>query len=364
MTAPTLSMNPAANHRLQSVWGGAVSLRFGKPFDVRQLNRDAAWRQGIAADQARLAARFVARSMVRTDCPLCGERTSREVLSVHGVGYLECNACTHLYSRLAPASDEVQALYAHPEGEAAASSQSKIYLDESLFIRRTALIGRPKVDFVSSVVGGAAGEWLDVGCGTGEVLAAAREAGWTARGIEADAQFVEFARAHALEVEQAFVTGDNSSALMRQARVVSLFNVVEHVEDPAGLLRAIAAGVRTGTWLVVEVPRHPSVSSLSNLLFPHLSARHICPPDHLHVFTDRSLSDLLRQAGVSPRALWLFGQDFQDLVMTGVSSLPAGQAVPDFLDAILDAAPALQQTLDEAGLSDTVLMVGRFDGQA
>lgn len=359
---PTPSAAPPGLQRLHQAWGDGVALKFGKPFDVRALNRDAAWRRGIAADQARLSQAFAQRSAARAACPLCGDARAAEVLSVHGVGYLACAGCTHLYSRLAPPREAVQALYDAPQGEAAASSQSKIYLDEALFARRTALIGRPKADFVTQVVGGAAGEWLDVGCGTGEVLAGARDAGWQVRGIEADAQFVQFARGHGLAVEQAFVTGQNSAALMRDARVVSLFNVVEHIDDPVALLAAIAAGVRPGTWLVVEVPRHPSLSSLSNLLFPRLSARHICPPDHLHVFTDASLAALARRAGVQPQALWLFGQDFQDLVLTGLASQLGEQPQPDFVDTILDVAPALQQAIDEAGLSDTVLMVGRFGG--
>lgn len=350
--------------RLRDAWGEAVELKFGKPFDVRMLNRDAAWRRGIAADQARLSRQFADRSAERKGCPLCGEARAGEVLSVHGVAYLACASCTHLYSRLAPSREAVQALYDAPEGEAPASSQSKIYLDEALFARRAALIGRPKADFVTAVVGGVQGEWLDVGCGTGEVLAGARDAGWRVRGIEADAQFVGFARSRGLAVEQAFVTGDNSASLMRDASVVSLFNVVEHIDDPVALLGAIASGVQPGTWLVVEVPRHPSLSSLSNLLYPDLSARHICPPDHLHVFTDASLAGLLRGCGVQPQALWFFGQDFQDLVTTGLASQLGDRPAPAFLDTVLDAAPALQQAIDEAGLSDTVLVVGRFPGPA
>lgn len=362
MSALPLNRNTSGVASLRRAWGEGVTLKFGKPLDMRQLNRDAAWRQGIATDQARLSAQFAACSAVRATCPLCGDGVAHQVLAVHGVDYLECGHCTHLYSQLAPAQNAVKALYVATDGAAPASSQSKIYLDESLFERRTALIGRPKVDFVAGVMGSVSGEWLDVGCGTGEVLAAARDAGWRVRGIEADAQFVQFARAHGLDVDRAFVTEHNSDSLMRGAQVVSLFNVVEHIDDPLALLQALAAGAEPGTWLVVEVPRHPSVSSLSNLLFPGMSARHICPPDHLHVFTDVSLASMLRQVGVQPRALWLFGQDFQDLVMTGIASQLGVQPAPAFLESILDAVPSVQQAIDEAGLSDTVLMVGQFKG--
>ena len=44
---------------------------------------------------------------------------------------------------------------------------------------------------------------LDLGCGRGELLALLREAGIEARGADANADMVAFARAEGLEVEQA-----------------------------------------------------------------------------------------------------------------------------------------------------------------
>lgn len=361
MSPASSGVSSSSLQKLRQIWGSNVSLKFSKPFDIRMLNRDSAWRRSIASDQAVLSARFAVNSTRRTMCPLCNGSDSSRVMVVHGVSYLECATCSHLYSELIPLEGAVQSLYGDSEGSDA-SSQAKIYLDDTLFARRIEMIGRPKVDFVTEVIGSTAGEWLDIGCGTGEVLVAARDAGWHVRGIEADIRFVDFAQMRGLPVEHGFVTGDNSSSLIREATVVSLFNLVEHLEDPVGLLKAIVAGARRGTWVVIEVPRHPSLSSLSNLLFPSLSARHIYPPDHLHVFTDASLRQVLGQAGISPFALWLFGQDIQDFVMTGVSHQLREQPLPRFVDQILDAAPQLQQCVDEAGLSDTIVVVGRTVG--
>ena len=44
---------------------------------------------------------------------------------------------------------------------------------------------------------------LDVGCGRGELLALLRDAGIEARGIDADADMVAYARGEGLDVEQA-----------------------------------------------------------------------------------------------------------------------------------------------------------------
>src|SRR5215831_3974735 len=79
---------------------------------------------------------------------------------------------------------------------------------------------------------------LDVGCGRGELLGLLREAGIQARGVDADADMVAYARGEGLEVEQADalayleVLGDGSLG------GVFAGQVVEHL-PPSALLRLL-----------------------------------------------------------------------------------------------------------------------------
>ncbi len=94
---------------------------------------------------------------------------------------------------------------------------------------------------------GADGEWLDVGCGYGYVLDAARAAGFRVRGIEPDANAASAANARGIDVRHGHL--DESTPA---ADVISTLDVIEHLED----LNAFAALVKQkcrSLW-VIKVP--------------------------------------------------------------------------------------------------------------
>lgn len=332
-------------------WVGA-SLRFSKAMDMRRLNRTPAWRREIAADQAALSAKLASERPARDACPVCGSAAQSLFARIFAFDYTECGACGHIYSRTPPEAEAVQRLYA---GAGDANSvQRKIYLDAAVYQRRVSDIALPKAAYVGDFVG-ERGRWIDIGCGVGEVVAAATQLGWQASGIESDCEEAAFARAMGSKVTEAYVTGENAAQLLRNAQVVSFFNVLEHIHEPGALLAAAAGALREGCLVVAEVPRHPSVSSLCNRLFPQMASRHIYPPDHLHVFTDESFACMIAAAGLRPLGVWYFGQDFFDLVCSAAAQQGLEPSV--LYDRVLDLSPALQGVIDRAGLADTLLAV-------
>jgi SAM-dependent methyltransferase len=131
---------------------------------------------------------------------------------------------------------------------------------------------------------------LDVGCGRGELLALLREAGVEARGIDADADMVAYARGEDLDVEQA----DLVEYLERldDASLGGIFmgQVVEHL--PAGTLvqalRLAAAKLRPGGLLVAETINPLSPIALRNYFADLTHAQPLVP---------ETLELLARQAG-------------------------------------------------------------------
>src|SRR4029079_17968206 len=77
---------------------------------------------------------------------------------------------------------------------------------------------------------------LDIGCGRGEFLGLLREDGIEAKGVDADADMVAYARGDGLDVEQA----DALAYLETQASLGGIFmaQVVEHL-PPAQLFRLL-----------------------------------------------------------------------------------------------------------------------------
>jgi len=142
----------------------------------------------------------------------------------------------------------------------------------------------------------AAAPVLDVGCGRGELLQLLREAGVEARGIDADADMVAYARGEGLDVEQA----DLVEFLGRQedGSLGGIFmgQVVEHL--PASVLvRALelaAAKLRAGGVLIAE-----TINPLSPLALRHYFA----DLTHAQPLVPETLELLARQSGFAQTEL-------------------------------------------------------------
>src|SRR5918995_955648 len=135
-----------------------------------------------------------------------------------------------------------------------------------------------------------AGPVLDVGCGRGELLALLRQAGVEARGIDADADMVAFARGEGLDVEQADLVVYLEALPDRSLGGIFMGQVVEHL-PPATLVRALrlaASKLRPGGLLVAETINPISPIALRNYFADLTHAQPLVP---------ETLELLARQAG-------------------------------------------------------------------
>jgi SAM-dependent methyltransferase len=350
-------MKNNAVKRLNELWKPA-DICFSKPFDMRSLNRTPVWRREIAAGQKKVSEALLTSLQERHRCPVCDDTQTSGFVEIYGFSYRECSTCSHLFCSTPPDVASVKNFYTGAEDETKKSIQGWTYLDQKNYRKRLETIATPKVAFILKYVSPSAGHrWIDIGSGSGEILIASERGGWDATGIECDSDQCRFARKQGLTVQEGYITDGNAIELLADAKVVSLFNVLEHVEEPTALLTAIIAALDPGCMVVLEVPRHPSLSSLNNLLFPQVSCRHIIPPDHLHVFSDVSLHRMTSQCGITPVALWYFGQDFYDLLSSAIASSHISSS--SIYDAVMDLAPVIQPVIDRAGLCDTLLYLGK-----
>src|SRR6266513_1242452 len=131
---------------------------------------------------------------------------------------------------------------------------------------------------------------LDIGCGRGELLQLLREAGVAARGIDADADMVAYARGDDLDVEQAdlieYLEGVGAGSLGG----IFMGQVVEHL-PPGVLVRSLglaARKLRPGGVLVAE-----TINPLSPLALRHYFA----DLTHSQPLVPETLQLLARQSG-------------------------------------------------------------------
>jgi SAM-dependent methyltransferase len=120
---------------------------------------------------------------------------------------------------------------------------------------------------------------LDLGCGRGEFLALLREAGIDARGIDADADMVAYARGEGLDVEQADALAYLEARADGDLGGIFLAQVVEHLPPPAlvRLLELAHAKLREGGVLVAETINPLSPIALRNYFADLTHAQPLVP---------------------------------------------------------------------------------------
>jgi len=129
---------------------------------------------------------------------------------------------------------------------------------------------------------------LDIGCGRGEFLGLLKDAGIDAKGVDADADMVAYARGEGLAVEQA----DALAYLETQSDLGGIFmaQVVEHL-PPAQLFRLLelaARALRSGGLLVAET---------INPLSPLALRSYFADLTHAQPLVPETLVMLAKQAG-------------------------------------------------------------------
>ncbi|TML26108.1 MAG: class I SAM-dependent methyltransferase [Actinobacteria bacterium] len=131
---------------------------------------------------------------------------------------------------------------------------------------------------------------LDIGCGRGELLQLLREAGVAARGIDADADMVAYARGDGLDVEQADLVEYLERVDEGSLGGIFMGQVVEHL-PPGVLVRSLglaARKLRPGGVLVAE-----TINPLSPLALRHYFA----DLTHAQPLVPETLQLLARQSG-------------------------------------------------------------------
>lgn len=134
---------------------------------------------------------------------------------------------------------------------------------------------------------------LDFGCGHGEFVAVCRVLGIDAHGIDWAADRRQHGHVH-IHASLAALRADAVAPGGFDA--LTLYEVLEHMADPRGLLEELAGLLRPRAVLVLETPDTTSVTDLRS--FDDYLA--IAPLGHVNGFTPATLRALAERAGFRP----------------------------------------------------------------
>ena len=148
---------------------------------------------------------------------------------------------------------------------------------------------------------------LDLGCGAGRFVAAAREAGGDVVGVDIAEAALERARQVAPGADLRLLGADGSVPLGHgEVDLVWCSEVLEHVPDTVGLLTEIRRVLRSGGRLLLTVPDHGRLRRTLIALARYES--HYDPlGQHLRFYSRRSLTVALDATGFTDVRLAALG---------------------------------------------------------
>lgn len=134
------------------------------------------------------------------------------------------------------------------------------------------------------------GKILDIGCGDGVFLDMARRCGWEPHGVEINSDAAARAGKAGLNVH----AGDLISAGYPEGtfQVVRMWSVLEHVPNPAEVLKEIHQILKPGGYLILQVP---NIDSVSYRMFKQYWTG-LDLPRHLTHFSPQSLKQFLESS--------------------------------------------------------------------
>ncbi len=239
-------------------------------------------------------------------CALCGADAPRPLLvdrvrrqgAVYDFQVVRCGRCGFVYVTPRGSGTVFSNLTGGAARRDAAVANAPIYTRGLAALRRA---GLPE-----------GGRILDLGCARGDFLAFAAEHGYRAIGVDLHPGLSDEARARGFTVH----TGDlrdlvdgGQAALGPDFDAVTLWDVIEHVDDPVAVLAACRAVLRPGGLLFFhtgnarfQIPK----ARVQKLLRPD-GGPYLIPYQHISHFDPESARSVLARAGFEPRSVFFAG---------------------------------------------------------
>ena len=239
----------------------------------------------------------------RSICKNCKKKKLIYFFKSFNVDYFLCKKCNHLNGGFEESERFLNDLYSSNDGK----NYSKNYIKN--YNKRINDIYIPKVKFLKKILGKT--EVIEIGSGDGAFLKACEIEKITALGLEPNTTMMRFAqkklkknKIYFSKLDQIEIPDSTNS----KTCIVAI-GVIEHLKDPDIFFRLFKKSKYK--YLFFSVPLF-SFSAILENSFKSIYPRHLGGA-HTHLYTEKSLSYILKKYKLKKRAAWWFGQDMLDL---------------------------------------------------
>ena len=223
-----------------------------------------------------------------TNCPLCNSgqfnlylKTKDFSVSQEEFNIVECNNCSFRFTNPRP-DEESTGSYYESENYISHTNKSNNLLNSAYKIARLFTI-QDKSKLLKKW--SRKGSLLDIGCGTGEFLQYNKQQGWRVNGVEVNTQARQQAEG---KLEQILFTKLDEVPEDKKFQAITLWHVLEHVDDLDTACKKIVNLLDAGGTLIVAVPNCESYDA--DFYKEYWAAYDV--PRHLSHFTKNSMQQL------------------------------------------------------------------------
>jgi 2-polyprenyl-3-methyl-5-hydroxy-6-metoxy-1,4-benzoquinol methylase len=237
----------------------------------------------------------------RSKCPICNSTQNSKEFTKHGIDVVCCKKCTARYVTKVPVN--LGEIYSD---NVYLPRMQKGYLDNGAY--RKARFYKERIGLILQHTRKKKNmRLLDVGCGTGGFLDAAKGEGFEVYGQDLGKDLAEWTRKR-LGI-QVFDMPIERIPKSLKFDVITLFDVLEHVTHPPQFILELKKHLNKNGIILIYVPHFDSLSS-------HVmrdESNHVTPCEHLTYFTEDSIRTLAKRTNFSVEYFRTCGIDLGDL---------------------------------------------------
>lgn len=228
------------------------------------------------------------------NCPVCGSPDS--TLKFKAKDYtvtnemfhiVTCDSCRLIYTNPRPAANEAGPYY-HASAYISHSDTNEGIVNKLYHAVRKITL-QSKTNWIEPEKKGNK-ELLDIGCGNGHFLAAAKERGWNINGVELDTETAaRAAKLTGIDIAPAL----REIATEKKFQVITLWHVLEHVYELDDYFQFFKNRLETDGKLLLALPNPASFDA--NYFKEYWAAYDV--PRHIYHFTPETISALAAKYG-------------------------------------------------------------------
>jgi len=257
---------------------------------------------------------FKGKVLIDVVCPTCGDNGRRKIHKYLNIEFFQCNQCGIEYASPRLSEIDLLGLYQGDEWRDYKAYKNWTYKDWTTKKDKTFFLVNENLRLVSQFLHEGS-TILDVGSDIGLSVRHLNENGFKAEGIEVS----EVASKIANEIVQASTVNSELKNFQNSHDYDGLLlrAVLEHLDDPIGVLKDCANKLKPNGLIFIDVPHYKGLSTRFKKFLHTIrikkNYKHFGFPAHLYSFDKRSLKYMLREAGFNT----IFFESWPKAITTG-----------------------------------------------